>query len=338
VEKPSTPDLVSIVVPLFNERESLDVLSSEIEATCESAGISWEVVFVDDGSDDGSASVLDDIVSRSAHRISVVHLRGNFGKSAALEKGFRVARGDVILTMDADLQDDPGEIPRFLDALANGFDVVSGFKKVRRDSRHKIFMSRVFNWMVRVTTGTPCRDVNCGFKAYRREVLDEISIYGELHRFIPVLASWRRFRVGEIVVNHRKRQFGRSKYKAGRYFRGLIDLSTVSFLTRFDTRPAHFFAAAGGLFLGVGLAICSYMSILWFAGSRPIGDRPLLLLGILLIVVGTQFIGMGLIAELVTRRHFLMARPEIYGRVVTSSAARALEDSKESLPREIDRG
>jgi glycosyltransferase involved in cell wall biosynthesis len=211
-----------------------------------------------------------------------------------------------VFTLDADLQDDPKEIPRFLEKLDEGFDLVSGYKQKRNDPITKVLPSRVFNWLVRSATGVKLHDVNCGFKAYRDVVLKNVRLYGELHRFVPVLAHWKRFRIGEIAVEHHARRFGYSKFGGGRFFRGLMDLLTVVFLLRYGRRPAHFFAAVGSLTLALGLVIGGYLTVIWFMG-QSIGHRPLLILAVLLIVVGVQILATGLIAGLIVH----LARTEL---------------------------
>lgn len=206
--------------------------------------------------------------------------------------------GGVVFTLDADLQDDPKEIPRFLAALDEGLDVVSGYKQTRHDPWHKVLPSRVFNWMVRRLTGVPLHDINCGFKCYRAAVLRDVRVYGELHRFIPALAAWNRFRIGEIVVEHHPRRFGVSKFGVGRFFRGLMDLLTVTFLSKYDRKPLHFFGWLGAAAFLAGLAICGYLTAVKFSG-QSIGQRPLLTLGVLLIVIGVQILATGLLAELI---------------------------------------
>lgn len=290
----------SFVIPFLDEEATLRELFDRIAAATRpllGAGDSFEVIFIDDGSRDGSARVAEEL-AREHEEVSFVQLRGNFGKSAALAAGFERARGRVVFTLDADLQDDPKEIPRFLEALDGGLDVVSGYKFKRHDPWHKVLPSRVFNGLVRKLTGVPLRDVNCGFKAYRAEVVKRVRLYGELHRFVPVLAHWRRFRVGEIVVEHHPRRHGVSKFGAKRFYRGLMDLLTVYFLLKYDRKPLHFFGLFGGVSTLAGFAVCAYLTALKLAG-HPIGHRPLLILGILLIVVGVQILATGLIAELV---------------------------------------
>src|SRR5690606_35363082 len=233
---------LSFVIPFLNEEATVQELFRQISATVRALpdAPSFEVIFVDDGSTDESAARVEELAA-SHPEVILLQLRGNFGKSAALAAGFERARGEIVFTMDADLQDDPKEIPRFLAKLEEGYDVVSGFKQKRHDPWHKVIPSRIFNGMVRKLTGIPLRDVNCGFKAYRAEVVRSVRLYGEMHRFVPVLAHWRRFRIAELVVEHHPRRFGVSKFGAGRFYRGLMDLLTVTFLLKFDRKPLHFF-------------------------------------------------------------------------------------------------
>lgn len=304
---PAAPKL-SFVIPFMNEEATLDELYRRIAEAAEPTlglGETFEVILIDDGSTDGSVAAAERLVA--AHpQVSLLELQGNFGKSAALSAGFTRARGNIVFTLDADLQDDPKEIPRFLAKLEEGFDLVSGYKQKRNDPITKVLPSRVFNWLVRTTTGVKLHDVNCGFKAYRDVVLKNVRLYGELHRFVPVLAHWKRFRIGEIPVEHHARRFGYSKFGGGRFFRGLMDLLTVVFLLRYGRRPAHFFGAVGTLTLAVGLLIFGYLCVIWFQG-HSIGGRPLLILSVLLIVVGVQILATGLIAELIVH----LARTEL---------------------------
>ena len=293
--------VISVVVPLLNEERSLDTLYREIAAALQSRDDAFEVIFVDDGSTDGSADVLGQLHEESPH-VVVVRLRRNFGKAAALQAGFLEARGDIVVTMDADLQDDPAEIPRLLAKLDEGFDLVSGWKAHRNDPWTRRIASRLFNWSVAVVSGVRLHDVNCGLKAYRAEALRGMRIYGELHRFIPVLAAYRGFRVAEIPVNHRARVHGRSRYGSVRYIRGFFDLISVTFMGRYRHRPLHLFGGIGVGMGAVGFLLLAYLSVLWFAGEA-IGHRPLLTLGVLLLVVGIQFISLGLLSELITSQH-----------------------------------
>jgi glycosyltransferase involved in cell wall biosynthesis len=293
--------VISVVVPIHNEELSIALLHDELRAALEPLGQEWEAIFVDDGSTDGSYAALTRLHAESP-TVHVVRLRRNFGKSAALAAGFAQARGDVVVTIDGDLQDDPQEIPKLLDKLDEGFDLVSGWKARRQDSWAKVFLSRGFNAMTGWMTGVRLHDVNCGLKAYRAEVLRGLRIYGELHRFIPVLAHHRGFRIAELPVNHRPREHGRSRYGLERYARGFLDLLGVSFMGRYRHRPLHLF---GGLGLGlgaIGSGILVYLTVDKLLG-HAIGRRPLLLLGVLLVVVGIQLFSLGLISELITAQH-----------------------------------
>jgi glycosyltransferase involved in cell wall biosynthesis len=292
--------MTSFVVPLYNEEQSLTLLFSELSrAAGESLTGPVEFIFVDDGSQDRSWEIVSQLVAEDV-RVRGIRLRRNFGKAAALTAGFQAVRGEVVFTMDGDLQDDPAEIPRFLNLLESDFDVVSGWKQTRYDPWHKVLPSRVFNWMVSRLTGCYLHDHNCGFKAYRRQVLKEVGIYGELHRFVPVLAHARGFRVGEVVVHHRARRYGSSKYGVSRFMKGLLDLVTVRFLTRFSQRPLHVLGTVGAVLLLLGGLGLSYLAILWVLGDRPIGTRPLLFYSGFLMSVGTQLVSLGILAELVT--------------------------------------
>jgi glycosyltransferase involved in cell wall biosynthesis len=294
--------MISVVIPLYNEAESLATLHAELDRVFASGGGALgpaEFVFVDDGSRDGSWAVVRGLAERDP-RVKGIRFRRNFGKAAALTAGFKAAQGNIVFTLDGDLQDDPAEIPRFLDKLGQGLDVVSGWKKRRYDPWHKVYPSRVFNAMVSGLTGCRLHDHNCGYKAYRSEVLDEVDIYGELHRFVPVLAHARGFRVGEIEVNHRARRFGTSKYGVARFVKGLLDLLTVRFLTRFGQRPMHVMGGIGLILLTLGALGLVYLAVLWVFNYRPIGDRPLLIYSVAVLGVGTQLVSLGILAELVT--------------------------------------
>lgn len=291
---------LSLVIPLYNEEQSLRPLHARLSEVLGDLSQSYEIIFIDDGSTDGSFAVLEELHEADEH-VKALGFRRNFGKSAALSAGFRQAVGKVIITMDADLQDDPEEIPHFLAAIAEGYDLVSGWKHPRQDPLSKTLPSWLFNWATRTLTGVGLHDFNCGFKAYRHEVVDEISIYGELYRYIPVLAHWRGFKVTEIKVRHHSRPFGRSKYGLSRFGRGFFDLITVFFLTQYTRRPLHLFGWLGMVSFSAGMVINLYLTILWFMGHRPIGNRPLLTLGVLLVVIGVQFISFGLLAELIAK-------------------------------------
>ncbi|MDO8673699.1 MAG: glycosyltransferase family 2 protein [Dehalococcoidia bacterium] len=287
---------LSVIIPVLNEVESIPILHRKLGEVL--AGEDYEVIFVDDGSTDGSFEAMEQL-RIGGHRTRIVRFGRNFGKSSALDAGFRVSRGEIIITMDSDLQDDPEEIPRLLATLGTGYDLVSGWKTNRQDPLTKTFPSLVFNRITAAVTGIDLHDFNCGFKVYHRRLVDNLHIYGELHRFIPALAYWRGFRVTEIGVRHHTRKFGRSKFGAGRFLSGFLDLFTVLFLTRFNRKPLHLFGSMGLLCLGVGLAINIYLTVVKLAGEA-IGTRPLLQLGILLMVMGLQFFSMGLLADLIT--------------------------------------
>ncbi len=293
--------MISVVVPLRDEERTVALLYDEVRAALEPLARPWEVVYVDDGSTDGSWAALTRL--HAAHEnVRVVRLRRNFGKATALQAGFAEASGNVIVTMDADLQDDPAEIPRLLAKLDEGFDLVSGWKTRRRDPLSRRIVSKIFNSVTGWLSGVHLHDMNCGLKAYRAEAVQGLRLYGELHRFIPVLAHHRGFRVAELAVNHRAREHGRSRYGLERYVRGFLDLLTVSFLGRYRTRPLHLFGGLGLLLGSLGSGVLLYMVALKL-GGEAIGGRPLLVLGVLLVVVGLQFFSLGLIAEMVTRQH-----------------------------------
>jgi len=291
---------ISIVVPVLNEEDSLSILYERLCEVLNTITSTYELIFVDDGSSDTSFDVL----TKLHHQDKCVHIvqfRRNFGKAAALSAGFAEAQGDIVLTLDADLQDDPQEIPRFLAKLDEGYDLVSGWKYPRLDPISKTLPSKIFNFVTSSLTGVNLHDFNCGFKAYRSEVIQELHLYGELYRFIPALAHTRGFRVTEIKVKHHPRQYGQSKYGFSRMFRGFFDLITVLFLTQYIKRPLHLFGWFGVFCFSLGMIINSYMTILWIIGERPIGTRPLFSLGILLLIVGIQFFSFGLLADMITR-------------------------------------
>jgi len=290
---------ISIVIPLYNEEKNLETLHAEVSEVLNSLNRTYEIIFVNDGSSDGSADVLENLALTDP-AVEVVHLRRNFGKAMALSAGFKETHGDLIITLDADLQDNPVEIPRFISGIESGYDLVSGWKYQRYDPISKTLPSRLFNKVVSSTTGLPLHDFNCGFKAYSRSLVDNLRIYGELHRYIPALAYGDGYRVTEIKVAHRPRIHGKSKYGWERYTRGLLDLLTVLFLTRYTRKPLHLFGSIGLLSIFLGVTINSYLAVLWCMG-RAIGHRPLLSLGVLLIVLGVQFVSTGLLGEMLAR-------------------------------------
>lgn len=297
--------MLSVIVPVLNEQDSLHELVDEIRSGTRDIEMPWEIIFVDDGSTDCSWTEIKSIASRN-HNISAIRFRRNFGKAAALTAAMKSASGEVILMMDADLQDDPQEIPAMLKLIRNGHDVVNGWKQRRLDPWHKVYPSKVFNWLVSRFSGLHLHDHNCGLKMFRSEVAAELNIYGELHRFIAVLAHARGFTVAELPVHHRRRKHGHSKYGVRRFARGLLDLFTVTFLTSFGRRPQHALGGVGLLFFSLGALGLAALGTQWFlmniAGlmtPQPIGGRPLLAYSIASLLLGGQSLSLGLLAELV---------------------------------------
>jgi dolichol-phosphate mannosyltransferase len=293
--------VISVVVPVHDEERSVALLYDELRAALEPLAAPWEAIFVDDGSTDGTFSALTRL-HNAEQNVRVVRLRRNFGKAAALVAGFDQAQGEVVVTIDGDLQDDPAEIPRLLAKLDEGFDLVTGWKTHRRDPISRRLLSRIFNRVTSAFSGVRLHDMNCGLKAYRAEVVHGLRLYGELHRFIPVLAHYRGFRIAELPVNHRPREHGRSRYGVERYLRGFLDLLTVSFIGRYRHRPLHLFGGFGLLLGLIGSAILIYLTVIKALG-HAIGQRPLLMLGVLLVVIGMQFFSLGLISEMITSHH-----------------------------------
>lgn len=294
---------LSVIVPVFDEGGNVEPLAAEVLEQLDDLPLNAELIFVDDGSRDGTGEIIDRL-AEAEPRVRAVHLRRRLGKSAALSTGVDFARGDLILTLDGDGQDDPAEIPRLLETLEQGYDLVSGWKEDRKDPWHKRIVSRAYNWITSALGGLHLRDHNSGFKLYRREVLDRIDLMGEMHRFVTVMAHWQGFAVTEIPVRHRKRPTGESKYGAGRIFKGAFDFLTVVLTTRYKLRPLHLFGSTGLFFTAAGIAILAYLTVLWILGHRPIGTRPLFFLGLLLTMVGVQVVTAGLVAELVIRQPF----------------------------------
>jgi len=292
---------LSVVVPVYNEDNNIDPLYREIGSALSSLTKTYEIVFVDDGSNDNTFQVLKEIQERDK-RVKIIKFRRNFGKSVALNSAFNFVKGNIIITMDGDLQDNPDEIPRFVDAIEGGSDLVSGWKYTRKDPLTKKLPSKLFNNMTRLLTGVDLHDFNCGFKAYKRGVLDTISLYGEMHRYIPALAAQYGFKITELKVEHRPRSYGKSKYGFSRLIKGFLDLITVKFLTEYSSRPLHVFGIPGILSLISGVFIGLYLVILKYWKDIMLGDRPLLLLSILLIILGLQFVSIGLLGEMITFR------------------------------------
>lgn len=296
----SGPPRISAVVPAYNEAESLPQLHRELVAGLDLLGMPWEIIYVDDGSRDGSDRVYEQLCAGDP-RVRAILLRRNFGKSAALATGFRAVRGELVATLDADLQDDPAELPRLLEALEGGLDLVSGWKVKRHDPITKTLPSKLFNAVTSRVAGIQLHDFNCGFKLYRREVVDSTEVYGELHRFMPALAHWRGFRVGEVGVNHRARKFGKSKFGAARFVNGFLDLLAASFISTSALKPLHVFGRIGVLFLAIGLGLGAWFVAQWLHGD-PLRVRPLMLFGAACVLLAIQFILMGLLGEMIAHQ------------------------------------
>lgn len=286
---------LSIIIPVCNEEENVEELYNQLHIVLSKLGKTYEIIFVEDGSTDNTFKKLKAIKD---NRIRIVRFQRNYGKSAALSCGFKKSKGDFVITLDGDLQDDPKEIPRFLEKLEE-CDMVSGWKVKRQDPISKTIPSKFFNGLTRYITGVKIHDFNCGFKGYRNDVVKNVHLYGEFHRYIPALAHWKGYTVGEIEVEHHPRIHGKSKYGIERLFKGFLDLITVTFLTLYRKRPLHIFGGIGFLLIFLSIIINLYLVSLWIRGYR-IGNRPLLMLGILLMVLGAQFISLGLIGEMIT--------------------------------------
>jgi glycosyltransferase involved in cell wall biosynthesis len=292
---------LTIVIPVYNEEESLQPIYRRLTQVLTEGPTpyreSYEIILVDDGSTDQSFQVCA-AIQKYDPRVRVIQFRRNFGKTAALQAGFNLARGARLVTIDADMQEDPGDMFKLLAQIDAGYDLVSAWRKQRNDPVSKTLPSRVFNFVVARMTGVRLHDFNCGFKAYSQEVVFDLRLYGEQHRFIPVLAHQRGFRVGEVAVPHQRRRFGKSKFGVRRLGRGYLDFIQVLFLTSYLRQPLRLFGTVGTLLTLIGTAICIYLTVLWFQGQRPIGDRPLLTLGVLLLITGLQFISTGLVGEM----------------------------------------
>lgn len=315
-----TVPAISVVVPLLDEEGSVAELAQTLDRVLAGIGSSYEIIFVDVGSADASFSILEE-QSRRLPAVSVVQLRRNFGKSTALDVGFKLSRGRILVTLDADLQDDPEEIPKLLAELEKGYDLVVGWKKDRRDPWHKVVASRVFNFVTSLVARIRLHDFNCGLKVYRREVIESIQLYGELHRYIPAMAHWRGFRVTERPVLHHARKYGKSKFGTARFFHGFYDLLTIAFITKYAGRPMHFFGKVGLAFIAFGLGICTYLTALKLRGAY-IAFRPLLTLGVLLLMVGVLLLSTGLLGEMVLYL-FRSRDRRIAGHLIRETAGRS---------------
>jgi len=292
---------VSLVIPLLDEADSLPELHRRIDEAMTGRGYSFEVIYVDDGSTDGSLDVLEEMADRD-ERVRVVSFRRNYGKSAALAEGFARVRGTYVATLDADLQDDPAEVPEMIDHLAGGYDLVSGWKKERHDPAAKRYPSKLFNAVVRGMSGLTLHDMNCGLKVYRQEVVRELPVYGEFHRFLPVLAHWQGFRVTEKVVKHEARRHGRSKFGPVRFVNGFLDFLSVMFLTRSQKSPLHVFGGMALVLLVLGSLICLYMFGVWIV-EGALRARPMFIAGMVFLILGIQFVSIGLLGEMLAFHH-----------------------------------
>ena len=289
---------ISFVIAAKDEEKSIVLLYEEIIGQIRKLQKSYEIIFVDDGSTDKTFEIANRLHKKDKN-VKIIRHRGNFGKSIALQNGFDASRGDIVITMDADLQDNPKEIPNFIQKISEGYDLVSGWKKKRVDPISKTIPSRLGNWLTRKLTGVKIHDLNCGFKAYKRRVITGIKLYGELYKFIPVLVQHQNFKVAEIVVSHRPRRYGKSKFGTERYIKGLLDLITVVFLTGYIRRPGHFFGFWGLVSFFIGFLIGLYITYLRIATGTIQYRQPLLFLGMLLMIIGVQLISTGLVAEMI---------------------------------------
>ncbi|MDQ4044580.1 MAG: glycosyltransferase family 2 protein [Chloroflexota bacterium] len=319
-EKPVSS--LSLLIPVMNEEGNLDELYRRLSNELDAIDLPWEIIFVDDGSHDSTWQIVGRL-SVGDERVVGLRHRRNFGKAMALANGFEITQGDVVITMDGDLQDDPAELPRFLAKLDEGYDLVSGWKQRRKDPLGKTAPSKLFNWTVRKATGVPLHDFNCGFKAYRNEVTRSIRLYGELHRFTPVLANAEGFRIAELPVRHHARKWGSSKYGWSRLTKGFLDLLTVIFLTQYRQRPMHLFGLPGLLSMLLGGLAGLWLMVEKFAFDEAIGTRPLLMLAVLLVVIGAQFFGLGLLGEFLAHGSQTSRNPDLLPlRETTGLAAR----------------
>lgn len=289
--------MVSFVIPAKDEEKSIPILYKEIVEVTKKTKHNLEIIFVDDGSTDETLTVLKGLKKKDK-RIKIISHRGNFGKSIALQNGFALTQGDIIITMDADLQDNPLEIPKFLEKIESGYDLVSGWKKKRHDPIAKTLPSKIGNWATRLLTGIKIHDLNCGFKAYKKEVINNLNLYGELYKYIPVIAMKQNFKVGEIIVSHKARKFGKSKFGWSRNIKGFLDMLTVTFLTGYFRKPSHFFGGLGIVSFFFGFVIGLYITYLRLTTGSIQYRHPLLFLGMLLMIVGVQLVSTGLLAEM----------------------------------------
>lgn len=319
---------ISVIVPLYNEEESLPELHDWIARVMKANGFSYEVVYVDDGSNDHSWKIVQALAENSSH-VKGLRFRRNYGKAAALNEGFKICQGEVVITMDADLQDSPDEIPGLRNMLLeNNLDIVSGWKKKRYDSKlTKNLPSKLYNWTTRKLFKTKLHDMNCGLKAYRNEVIKNIEVYGEMHRYIPIIAKWAGFtKIDEKVVTHQKRKYGVTKFGMDRFVKGYLDLFTINFVSRFASRPMHFFGAMGSLIFFVGFVIAGYLTYTKFVLGIPrMTDRPLFYFGMLAMIIGTQLFLAGFLGELISRNNRTDRVYKIKDRVGTLNGSKKTE-------------
>lgn len=287
---------LSVVIPIRNEEKNIQILYSKLRQVLNKTGKSYELIFIDDGSTDNSFKILEKL-RKVDKKIKIIQFGKGYGKSYALSAGFSLAKGKYIITMDGDLQDDPEEIPKFLEKI-KGLDLVVGWRYKRRDPITKKLPSKIFNKLTSMLTGIKIHDCNCGFKIFRREVVDELNLYGELHRYIPALINWKGYKIDEVKIRHNPRKYGKTKYGFLRLVKGFLDLITIKFLMEYSKRPLHLFGTLGIIVFLIGFAIGAYMTYLWFLG-KIIWDRPLLLLGVLLMLTGVQLFSIGLLGELI---------------------------------------
>lgn len=295
---------ISVVIPVLNEEENIPELYSELKDVLEKLNKPYEIIFIDDGSTDNSFKILKEIHEKD-NKVKVIKFRRNFGQTPAISAGFDHATGSIIITMDSDLQNDPKDIPKLLEKINEGYDVVSGWRADRKDPLlKKKIPSKISNWLTRRLTGVDIHDFGCTLKAYRGEVLKDVKLYGEMHRFIPAIVSWKGFKVSEIPVEHHSRKFGKTKYGTWRIMKGFLDLLVVTFWQKYSTRPIHLFGGLGLLLSFSGFLIGLYLSIIKFFYHQGISNRPLLLLGILIIILGVQFIIFGLLADIMVKIYY----------------------------------
>lgn len=327
--------MISIVIPAFDESSSLDELHCQLDAVASAQGYDLQIIFIDDGSTDGTWDVIENL-ARQDSRVLGIRFRRNFGKAAALSAGFDASVGELVVTMDADLQDDPAEIPNLLAKIDEGYDVVSGWKRVRHDPWHKVLPSRVFNFLVSRFTGVHLHDHNCGLKMFRREVINEVRLYGELHRFVPVLAASRGFRVGEIVIKHRPRKEGRSKYGLSRIPKGLLDLLTVCFITRFGQRPQHWLGMGALASLAMGVLGMGYLAVVWCVSRLPghvpvhLHETAAMYYSLVFLLIGAQLLALGFVAELISA--LLSRETDAYSVVEHTSPDKLARESSGTEP------